>query len=149
MENPKINEETALELRRTLPAPPERVFRAWTEAGQVKQWFGPKGCTVPEAELDLRVGGRYRFTLEEPDGRHIVAGEYVEISPPERLVFTWKWEHVPEDSPETLVTVEFLPRGDGTEMVLTHERFPSADVRDLHNQGWTSSFDCLADALAG
>jgi uncharacterized protein YndB with AHSA1/START domain len=149
MENPKMAEEIVLELRRTYPTPRERVFRAWTDPEQVKKWFGPKGCTCPEAELDLRVGGRYRFVLEEPDGRHIVAGEYVEISAPERLVFTWKWEHVPQDSPETLVTVEFLPKGDGTEMVLTHERFPAEDLRDLHNQGWASSLECLDELLAG
>ncbi len=149
MENRKMNEDTALELRRTYPAPPERVFRAWTEVEQVKRWFGPKGCTVPEAELELRVGGRYRIVLEQAEGSHIVGGEFVEISPPERLVFTWKWEHLPGDSPETLVTVEFFPRGDGTEMVLTHERFPAADVRELHSQGWNSSFDSLGDLLAG
>lgn len=153
MENPRMvdgkAEEIMLELRRTFPAPRERVFQAWTDPEQVKKWFGPKGCTCPEAELDLRVGGRYRFVLEEPDGRHIVTGEYVEISAPERLVFTWKWEHSPKDSPETLVTVEFLPKGDGTEMVLTHERFPAEDLRDLHDQGWTSSMECLAELLAG
>lgn len=148
MENPKMNEEVTLELRRTYPVPRERVFRAWTEAEQVKKWFGPENCTCPEAELDLRVGGRYRITLEEPEGQHIVGGEYVEISAPDKLVFTWKWEHVSADSPETLVTVKFLPKGDGTEIVLTHERFPAADVRDLHNEGWTSSFECLADLLA-
>lgn len=149
MENAKMNEEITLELRRTYPVPRERVFRAWTEPEQLKKWFGPKNVTCTEAELDLRVGGRYRFTLEEPEGKHIAVGEYVEISAPERLVFTWKWEHSPAESPETLVTVEFLPKGDGTEMVLTHERFPAADVRDLHNEGWTSSFECLADLLAG
>ena len=149
MQNPKMNEEITLELRRTYPVPRERVFRAWTEAEQVKKWFGPKYCTCPEAELDLRVGGRYRFTLAEPDGKHIMGGEYVEITPPDKLVFTMKWENASEDLPEMLVTVEFLPRGDGTEMVLTHERNPSTEVRDSHSQGWTSSFDCLAEVLAG
>ena len=149
MENAKMAEEIVLELRRTYSVPRERVFRAWTDPEQVKKWFGPQGCTCPEAELDLRPGGRYRFVLEEPDGRHVVVGKYVEISAPERLVFTWKWEHGPQDSPETLVTVEFMPKGDGTEMVLTHERFPAADVRDLHNEGWTSSLKCLDEALAG
>ena len=148
MENPKIVDETMLELRRTYPASPDKVYRAWTEAEQVKKWFGPEVCDCTEAEVDLRVGGRYRFVLDEPDGRHIVGGEYVELSPPGKLVFTWKWEHVPEDSPATLVTVEFLPKGDGTELVLTHERFPAADVRDLHNQGWIGCLNCLDKLLA-
>ena len=148
MENPKMSEDTTLVLTRTYPYPREKVFRAWTEVEGVKRWFGPEACAVPEAELELRVGGRYRIVLEEPEGRHIVGGEYREISPPERLVFTWKWEHTPEDVPETLVTVEFLDKGASTELVLTHERFPTTEVRDLHNQGWSSSFDCLADALA-
>ncbi len=149
MENPKISEELMLELRRTFPAPREQVFQAWTQPELVKKWFGPKGYPCLEAELDLRVGGRYRITLAGLEGKHILGGEYVEISSPERLVFTLKWEHMPEDSPETLVTVEFLPKGDGTEIVLTHERLPAADVRDSYGQGWASSFDCLAEVLTG
>ncbi|MCZ6532249.1 MAG: SRPBCC domain-containing protein [SAR324 cluster bacterium] len=148
MENAKIEEDITLRITRTYPAPPERVYKAWTDLEELKKWFGPKGTTVPEAELDLRVGGRYRITIVESDGTHIVGGEYQEISPPHRLVFTWKWEHEPEDSPATLVTVEFVARDYGTELMLTHERFPSADVRDLHDQGWSGCLDGLAEALA-
>ena len=89
------------------------------------------------------------ITFEGPDGKHILGGEYVEITSPDKLVFTLKWENSLEDSPETLVTVEFLPKGDGTEMVLTHERIPAADVRDGYGKGWISSFDCLAEVLTG
>ena len=100
MENPKTDEEVTLELRRTYAAPRERVFQAWTEAEQLKKWFGPDFCMCPVFELDLRVGGRYRFILEESEGRHIAVGEYVEITPPDKLVFTMKWENASEDLPE-------------------------------------------------
>ena len=77
-----------------------------------------------------------------------MGGEYTEVTPPERLVFTWAWEddHA-ADSPDTLVTVEFRDLGDMTEVALTHERFGSAESRDQHRHGWSSSLDCLEQAL--
>ncbi|MBI4082257.1 MAG: SRPBCC domain-containing protein [Candidatus Lambdaproteobacteria bacterium] len=138
--------ETTLVLRRTFPVPRERVFRAWTELALIKQWFGPEEHTIPEAEVDARVGGKYRIAMRSKEGQvYRVKGVYREIAPPERLVFTWSWEG--EEEQETLVTVELHAQGDGTELVLTHERFPNAEVRDRHGWGWNSSFNKLAKAL--
>ena len=99
-------------------------------------------------EIDLRTGGRYRTCMRTPEGDRWVGGEYTEVTPPERLVFTWAWEgdHA-ADSPDTLVTVEFRDLGDMTEVALTHERFGSAESRDQHRHGWSSSLDCLEKAL--
>ena len=130
-----------LHLRRTVPAPRERVFQAWTRPEDLKRWAGPGDLTTPLAEVDLRVGGRYRIHMQAPDGTlHRVAGTYREVVPPEKLVYTWAWEEKPEEG-ETLVTVEFLDRGRGTEVVLTHERFPNAAVRDRHEHGWGGCLD--------
>lgn len=151
MENPKVAEEISLQLNHDYGVPREKVYQAWVEADRVKQWFGPKGMEVTSAEMDVRVGGRYKISFQDTKSGdvHVLGGEYVEISPPERLMFTLKFEPTPEDAPYTLVTVEFLPKGDGTEMVLTHERLPSGETRDGYSIGWSSSFDCLAELLAG
>ncbi|MEK6709051.1 MAG: SRPBCC domain-containing protein, partial [Nitrospinota bacterium] len=76
-----------------------------------------------------------------------VHGEYKEVTPPSRLVFTWRWEQWDEAMWETLVTVEFRERGGATELALTHERFRDESMRDEHGWGWGSCMDCLAEFL--
>lgn len=113
MATTKPGSETVLVLSRTFAAPRERVFRAWTDPAILKKWWaaGP-GFTPTVAEVDLRVGGRYRLGMRAPDqgADYIVAGTYREVQRPARLVYTWAWEGTA--GPETLVTVEFhaLPR---------------------------------------
>ncbi len=138
---------TSLEIKRTFKAPREAVFRAWTDPERIKQWFSPEGYENPGAEIDLRVGGRYRIAMRRvPDGEvFYVAGEYLEVIAPERLTFTWQWERDPVPKVETRVTVEFRETVDGTEVTLIHELFPAADLRDRHNEGWTS---CLTKLTA-
>jgi uncharacterized protein YndB with AHSA1/START domain len=127
-----------LEVRRTIRAPRQRVFDAWTKAEELKKWHAPGPLTVPTAEVDLRVGGNYRINMRAPDGaNHIVMGTYREIDPPKRLVYTWSWENRPIDS---LVTIEFHDLGDSTEVVLRHD-LPSEQERTQHEQGWVG---CLA-----
>jgi uncharacterized protein YndB with AHSA1/START domain len=139
-------EETTLRLRRTFQAPRQKVFRAWTEPEELKKWWGPDGFSTPSAEIDLRVGGRFRIAMKSPrDNVHVLVGTYREVRPPERLVYTWRWEAEPEYG-ETLVTVEFLDRGESTEVVLTHELFPTQEACRGHEQGWKGSFDRLAKA---
>ena len=112
--------EFNLTLTRTINAPRDRVFEAWTDPAHLHRWWGAReGYTAPIAEVDLRTGGAYRLGMQAPDQDHpfIVGGVYREISPPEKLVFTWIWEKAPHDTsdwipPETLVTVEFIDKGD-------------------------------------
>jgi uncharacterized protein YndB with AHSA1/START domain len=143
---PTQQRPVTLRLRRTFQAPRERVFRAWTSAEELKRWHAPPPHTTPFAEVDLRVGGKYRIHMRAPDGaEHHAVGVYREIDPPKKLVFTWTWEG--GDMGDTLVTVEFLDRGAATEIVLTHELFPSDDVRARHEAGWNGAFDKLAQVL--
>ncbi len=150
------SQETTLQIKRRFTAPREEVFRAWTDPEALKRWFAPSDdFSTPVAEVDLRVGGRYRIQMRAPDGEpHTVGGVYREISPPGKLVFTWAWEEetscggAPMDvSGDTLVTVEFHDRGGATEMVLTHERFADKPTRDKHNEGWTGCLDRLAKVV--
>jgi uncharacterized protein YndB with AHSA1/START domain len=138
-------EQLTLTVRRTFAVPPTRVYQAWTEPAEIRRWAAPGDLTVPLAEADVRVGGSFRQHMVAPNGmEHRVTGRYVEVDPPHRLQYTWRWENRP-DEPETLVTVEFIARGDGTELVLTHARFQSDASKDSHEAGWNG---CLAK-LAG
>ena len=140
--------ETVLVLTRRFAASPERLFRAWTESADLTKWWGPKGMTPVIDRLDVRIGGTYRTGMLAPDGsEHWVGGSYREVSPPNRLVFTWAWEGDGMGDAETLVTIDFRPLdgGDGTEMTLTHDLLSSQNSRKLHTEGWESSFECLAE----
>jgi uncharacterized protein YndB with AHSA1/START domain len=143
---PATSPDTSLTVRRTYPAARERVFRAWTDPAALRLWSCPAGFTVAEARVDLRVGGAYRLAMQPAEGEPSIAyGTYREVSPPERLVYTWKWEG--GEMGETVVTVEFRDLGGETEVVLVHELFPSAEVRDHHNEGWVALLEHLAQAL--
>lgn len=150
MARPQTRQEITLCLKRTFNAPREKVFRAWTEPQALKRWFAPsERMSTPVAEVDLRVGGRYRIEMVNPEGkRHGVSGVYREIVPFARLVFTWAWEKDERDSGETLVTVEFFDRAGQTEVVLTHERFANAKARDAHTEGWSGCLVSLERLLS-
>ena len=148
MVGPKPSREATLHLTRTFAAPREKVFRAWTDPEELKKWWGPPGYGTPSAEVDLRVGGKYRLGMRKlPEGPvFYLAGTYREVRPPERLVYTWRWEAEPELG-DTLVTVEFHDRGGSTEIVLTHELFPTEKARQEHERGWSGGLDNLAKLL--
>ncbi len=133
-------ESTRLELRRTYPVARERLFDAWTTPDAIKQFYGPKDVVISDASVDLRVGGAYRIAMTHPDGDvWIVKGIYRELDPPSKIECTWVWE---EDDPklehESLLTLEFLDRGEESELVLTHDRFRDATQRDNHESGWST-----------
>ena len=140
----RLAAKPSLTLNRQYPVAPEKVWRAWTDAEAVKRWWGPgPGEPVSLAELDVRVGGRFRIVFGGPDGRmHECAGVYKEVVPNRKLVFTWTW---PNSTPErvSVVTIVFQAVGKGTELQFTHEQLYDEQVRDDHKRGWSSSFDKL------
>jgi uncharacterized protein YndB with AHSA1/START domain len=129
-------QDISLTLVRKIKATPEKVFAAWTDPKILKKWMSPRDeMEVTLAEANLKVGGRYRIIMHDPDGKdHIVGGAYSEIAPCSRLAFTWAWEGSP--GPETLVTIELREISEGTELTLTHTKFENEPARDMHNQGW-------------
>ena len=142
-------ENPIVKLQRTFAAPRERVWAAWTDPALIKQWFGPEGCTALSVESDLCTGGKYRFVVKSPHGEHAVGGEFREVTAPSRLVHTWQWEDDPAYAEhETLVTVDFIDRGESTEVHLTHEHLPTAENRANHEHGWNGSFEKLTALLA-
>ena len=144
MAHPEAGTGFALRLERTIAAPPERVFDAWTDPATVARWFGPTDqyvCTLTAPEI--RVGAPWRIDMVHSGGNHHVAeGTYLEIARPSRLSFSWGFRHMPELD-RTVVTVILEPIPTGTKLVLLHERFPTAELRERHNQGWDPALDKL------
>ena len=136
---------TAVVVRRTIAASPEELFDAWLDPEALAIWMRPGAIQRNDATVDARVGGRYEFVMRSETSIYPTQGTYVAIDRPRRLVFTWGPGSGAFDS---LVTVEFLPLGDRTEVVLTHEKLPE-DMREPHRNGWTSGIERLGQFMAG
>jgi uncharacterized protein YndB with AHSA1/START domain len=133
------------ELQRRFHASPERVFRAWTQPVALREWWCPPGWVAGEIEVDLRVGGTYRIAMTRIAGGAPVAvsGQFLEVDPPERLVYSWCWEGAFTDMPATLVSLELSGSGEDTLLILRHENFADAALRQQHRSGWISACDRL------
>ena len=135
-------DDLSLEVQRVIRARPEQVFAAWTTPSVVLKWWGPVGVTCTLAELDVTVGGRYRLGNRLPDGSMIyIGGEFLEVMPPNKLVYTWGIE--PNDGPRERVTVTFDAHAQGTQVTVCHERIARPSVRDQHQRGWNGCLDSL------
>jgi uncharacterized protein YndB with AHSA1/START domain len=134
-----------LVVRRFIPVPRGRVFAAWLDPVSLARWMRPKGMTADaRVEVDPRVGGKFRIVMIQGRKEFEHAGEYLSLEPPSRLSFTWISDAT--DHKPTEVTIEFLEKPGGTELVLTHRRLPS-DQLESHRQGWTDIFRNLEGAL--
>ena len=143
--NGKIAEKTSLEIVRFINVPADRVYEAWTDPAQLRQWFGPENVRTRNITADVRVGGKYRWDLTSPEGEEMSAfGEYKELVPGKRIVFTWRWDDDEAwENRTSVVTIKLFERPGGTELRFTHEQLPSEESRDRHNDGWNSLLDRL------
>lgn len=145
---------------RVFAAPRELVWRAWTEPTQMARWFGPRGFTNPRCELDVRPGGAWRIDMRAPDGTvYPNRGLYLEVVPPERLVWTDvvdevnapAWGDAPP--PSAVNTARFEELGGTTRLTLTVRLATPAELAAMLDQGavagWTETLDRLAELLAG
>jgi serine/threonine protein kinase len=138
--------ESTLRIEKHIPAPPAQVFEVWVTPNQMADWYAPSDDFGPTiGEVDLRVGGHYRVGMLLPGQSEpkFVSGDYCRIDPPRTLSFTWGWEPHQPGWPETQVTLEFHPRDNGTDLVLTHERFRSESDKNSHTQGWQGCLNRL------
>ncbi len=142
-----MTDEISLEVRRTIAAPVDRVFAAWTRPELVRKWWGPAEVQCTSAEIDLRVGGRFKLANQLPDGSVIwIGGEFLAVEPPGRLVYTWQVDDQPPDQQQ--VTVRFEPCDGGTEVIVLHERMTQRAQRESHEYGWNGCLDRLRDLFA-
>jgi len=138
-----------LVLTRTFDAPRDRLFTLLTEPSELASWWGPHGFTTPEIDLDLRVGGSYRFTMQPPDGdRFHLSGEFLEIDHPGRLAYTFRWEEPGPDDRETIVELALDSFGDdATRVSFQQGQFATNERLELHRSGWTDGFERLRGQL--
>jgi uncharacterized protein YndB with AHSA1/START domain len=146
MSQAAVASPTSLVISRTYPATVDRVFKAWTDANQLGQWFAPNDDCTTKANIDLRVGHEYRISIAHKGGNVMtVLGTYRVIDPPRKLVYTWRWEG--HHTADTLVTVDFNPDGEATRVTITHEKFTNIEDRDKHNEGWNGCLSRLQRTL--
>jgi uncharacterized protein YndB with AHSA1/START domain len=140
--------ELELRLGRVLPARPPLVFRMHVEPDLFGQWFGPKGFSATSIELDLRVGGGYRITMQPPDAdAFVLFGEFREIDPGARLTYTFRYEPPDPDDRDAVVALSFRDLGEATALTVVQGPFATEARRALHEQGWTESLDRLEELL--
>ncbi len=134
-----------LVVRRTIPIARERVFDAWLDPVRLARFMRPSSTARATAEVDPHVGGRFRIVMYHPNAsagtEH--TGEYLLIDRPRRLSFTWRSVHT--DNQVTTVTIDFIDRDGGTEVVLTHTQLPSTEVEG-HRKGWSDILQALPEA---
>jgi len=137
-------------LTRVFDAPRHLVFEAFTKPELLQRWFGPRGWSMPVCEVDLKVGGTFRFVLRGPDGNDMrMPGTYRELAPPERSVHMESFDDYPGESQVTAVFVE----QDGKTTLTATALYPSKEVRDIviksgMEHGAAESYDKLSEMLA-
>ena len=136
-----------LQIRRRVRAPTEEIFDLWTKPDLMVRWMSTfPGAVDCKASCDLRIGGAFSLVMSSGNSSREVSGTYVEIDRPRKLVFTWTGPLT--NNVTTLVTLELNPRGDETDVVLTHERLPTSAILEGHTKGWGHILDHLADAVS-
>lgn len=141
---------TSLTLVRRIKARPSIVFEAMTRAEGIAHWWGPDPEPVLHAESDPRPGGRYRVRFLTSDGQeHESSGEFLEVTPPTRVVMSWRWTGGREDPGESRVEIVLRAIPEGTELTFTHAKLHDEESRRSHEQGWTGAFEKLDVYLAG
>jgi len=144
-----VGERPSLKVKRFYPVAPAKVWRAWTDARALGQWFRPDASfSVPVAESDVRVGGGFRVLMINAKGEQFdLSGAYRELVPERRLVMTWGWKNQPGQV--SLVTVNLRPAGTGTQLDLLHEGYLDFVDQPTHEEGWNGALDTLGTILKG
>ncbi|WP_257153827.1 SRPBCC family protein [Streptomyces lunaelactis] len=139
-----------LHLQRVLRARRTVVFRALTEPQELAKWWGPDGFVTPGVESDLRPGGGYRIAMQPPEGDlFYLVGEFLEVDPPARLSYTFRWEDPDPEDRETVVTLSLRDiGGTGAELAVSQGDFATERRQALHEEGWTQSLNKLEELMS-
>jgi uncharacterized protein YndB with AHSA1/START domain len=148
--------EMTLHMKRVFAAPPDAVFRVWTDEWSIMQWFAHRAnvhwSQLPA--LEARPGGHFTWTvIGNDDGKEVFSfhGTYRVYEPPTRLAFTWEWQSLPiagvEGPGRTVVTIMFVAKGHDTKLTLTQTGFANQAARAAHEKGWRRCFDGIDEAL--
>lgn len=138
-----------LVVTRTFRARRDLVFNAWTDPEQVQSWWGCGDTTGVTSTVDLRVGGEYRHVMRIKEaGEYSMEGTFTEVDPPKRLAYTVPGQEIGGfETPETLTSIDFLERGDRTEVRLIMHGIAATPLKDIVTGGWTAAFDKLSKVV--
>lgn len=149
------DELLCVRLVKTLPAPRQRVFEAWTSAEMIKRWWGPEGYNGLTADSDPRPGGSFQVEIEGPDGTvHLMSGVFTEVIEPSLVCLEIRHRQFegaaerPEGYIPTQMRIELRDHADGTELTLLHTGFLEAALANRFNGGWTSSLEKLSTLIS-
>jgi uncharacterized protein YndB with AHSA1/START domain len=146
-----VTEESdhVVRIERTFAASAEDVFDAWTSPEVMRRWFHcAPDWETPEAEVDLRLGGKVRVVMRMPDGSEVEAqGVYTLIDRPHRLLMTWTFDDHPSN--EQLIELSFSESGGSTTVLMVNSGISTDDRRDAQDWGWRGCLDELERVLAG
>jgi uncharacterized protein YndB with AHSA1/START domain len=141
-----------IRITRVFNAPRALVYKAWTDPDMLVHWFGCAALTTATVEADVRVGGQWRVVMRSPEGEdYPVYGEYLELSPVDRIVMTHQWENnlvsVNPARHNTRVTIQLFEENGSTRLEFRQTGLASIASRDSHIGGWCDSMDALMEVL--
>ncbi|MBI5372050.1 MAG: SRPBCC domain-containing protein [Sphingobacteriales bacterium] len=143
------NQEKVLEMTEFFDTTAQRLFKAWTDEKDFSAWYGPEGFEVTYCKLDVKPGGKWRTCITSKEGKEYwMEGRYIEIDPPQKLVFTFgDGSENKNPDEETIVTLTFSPSGNQVKMHFHQTRISNKAVKDSLHGGWTSAWGCLRNHL--
>lgn len=141
---------TDLQLNRSFPVSPERLFAWVTQAEKLMQWWGPEGVDVVESALDLTRTGPYFAKMQGSEGQiYHVSGHVTHVTPLRSVGFTWAWhDEAGVRGAESHVTFTIEAEGEGARLVIDHRDLPDGELAQSHRRGWTSTLDKLSRKIA-
>lgn len=143
----EITKALMVKTAKSFPVTAEQLYNAWTNPDQLKQWWKPMGNSLKEVINDLKQGGTVRYIFN--DNKLVISGEYLEVKENEKLVYTWKWE-LPHDAvrnAEYKLAVNFVNKGDGSEINVLQENFETEESMLPHQEGWEKGLNDLENFL--
>jgi uncharacterized protein YndB with AHSA1/START domain len=138
-----MSDKNEVKLSIQFNAPVDKLYAAWHKTELLQQWFAPGEMLVGQMMSSFAEGGKFRVVMQQPDGEeHIVMGEYLEIIPNQKLVFSWQW--VGEEE-VTQVSLSFKALNDTTsELNLQHSGFSDEHSAQMHQNGWIGCLEKLS-----
>jgi len=144
-------QETKVSAEKEFPVPVEKLYQAWTTPDDLKQWWKPSENKLKTVELDVREGGKFKYEFEAREGETavIITGDYKEVKPNEKLVYSWNWD-VPSDhikKSDHQLTIAFQSSGEGSKISITQENYENDESITPHEEGWEKALNDLREYL--
>ncbi|GAB2693629.1 SRPBCC family protein [Mucilaginibacter koreensis] len=145
-------EETKVTAEKEFSVLAERLYEAWITPEDLKQWWKPSENQLKEVELDNKEGGRIKYVFVTKEGQPAITitGEYKEVKPNEKLVYTWNWDLASENTKKSdhQLTIEFSAADQGSKINVTQENFQDGEAVEPHEQGWQKALEDLSSYLS-